>query len=299
MRILIKIGGSQLEQPDSRQELCRAVQAAREQGNEVIVVHGGGNQIRTIGKAMGLEDRYHEGLRITDAQTAQTVLMVLGGLVNRTLVAALQRADVPAVGLTGADGNTFTAKPLVHEDVDLGFVGSVDAVDSRLVETLLASGNVPVLATVAPDGDEPKDGALAVEQPFYNINADHAAGPLCRAFGCDALLFLTDVKGVLDAEQRLMPLLSKHDCDRLIQSGVATAGMRPKLESAYRAAAENPHAIVKIASANQPDCVLAALRDGVGTRFFHARGAATGGESKASGDGRTKSSTTGSELQHG
>ena len=133
MRILIKIGGSQLEQTKPRQELCRAIQAARKQGNEVIVVHGGGNQIRTVGKAMGLTDHYHEGLRITDAATAQVVLMVLGGLVNRTLVAALQASGVPAVGLTGADGKTFTAKPLVHEGVDLGFVGSVDAVDLSLI----------------------------------------------------------------------------------------------------------------------------------------------------------------------
>ena len=106
------------------------------------------------------------------------------------------------------------------------------------------------------------------DQPFFNINADHTAGPLCDAFDCDALLFLTDVDGVLDAQGRLMPLLTDHDCARLISTGVASGGMQPKIESAQRAAHENPHAIVKIAPARGDDCVLAALRDGSGSRFF-------------------------------
>jgi acetylglutamate kinase len=261
MRVLVKIGGAQLEAAGPRAELCAAIGAARRAGHELVVVHGGGNQIRQLGKALGLQDRYHDGLRITDAATAEVVLMVLGGQVNRTLVAALQRAGVGAVGLSGADGGTFTARQLVRPGVDLGFVGAVDRVEPQLVDCLLAAGYVPVIATVAPGSD------AAPGEPFFNLNADHAAGPLCRALRCEALLFLTDVPGVLDADKRLLPALTAADCDRLARTGVATGGMLPKLEAALLALHDNPQALIKIAPANQPDAVLSALRPQVGTRF--------------------------------
>ncbi|MFT4840667.1 MAG: acetylglutamate kinase [Planctomycetota bacterium] len=266
MRILIKIGGAQLEQPGPRRQLCESIHATQQAGHEVLIVHGGGNQIRTVGKALGLQDRYHEGLRITDKATAEAVLMVLGGSVNRTLVHALTTCAVKAVGITGADGATFSAKPIVRTGVNLGYVGSIDKVDGTLVETLLKSGHVPVIATVAPRTSAA--GNEATDEPFFNINADHAAGTLCHEFDCDALLFLTDVDGVLDADGRMMPLLTDTDCDRLISTGVVAGGMQPKLESARRAAHASPHAIVKIASAGADNCVLAGLRDGAGTRFF-------------------------------
>lgn len=264
MRILVKIGGAQLEQPGPRTELCRALARARRDGHELIVVHGGGNQIRTVSKALGLADRYHDGLRITDAATADVVLMVLGGLVNRTLVSALGHAGVPAVGLSGADGGTFHAAPLTKPGVDLGYVGKIDGADPRLVKALLASGCVPVLATVAQRrGAEPGE-------PFYNLNADHAAGPLCRAFGCDALLFLTDVDGVRGGDGTRLAELTPTDCERLVASGVATGGMLPKLEAALAALADNPRALVKIAPAAADDCVRQALRANTGTRFVAA-----------------------------
>jgi len=266
VRILVKIGGAQLEQPEARARLCAAVAGAREQGDEVVVVHGGGNQIRALGGALGLEDRYHQGLRVTDEATAGAALMVLGGSVNRTLVQSLQTAGVRAAGLTGADGATFTARPLQRDGVDLGFVGVVDHVDPRLVEALLSADVTPVIGTVAPRAD------ASADEPFYNINADHAAGPLCRALRCDALLFLTDVPGVLDAEGRLLPLLTDADCDRLVESGAATGGMLPKLDAARGAAREHPRAIVKIAPADADDCIRSGLRDGAGTRFFARSG---------------------------
>ena len=262
MRILVKIGGAQLERPEARAQLCAAVASARAHGDEVVLVHGGGNQIRALTGELGLTDRYHKGLRITDEATAQAALMVLGGSVNRTLVQALQAAGVLAAGLTGADGGTFAAAPLRRDGVELGFVGEVDRIDPALVTTLLAAGVTPVLGTVAP-----RVGAPAGE-PFFNINADHAAGPLCRALACEALLFLTDVPGVLAGDGRPMPLLTGADIERLVADGTASGGMLPKLEAAQRAAAENPRAVVKIAPAAAADCVRGGLRDGVGTRFF-------------------------------
>jgi acetylglutamate kinase len=262
MRILVKIGGAQLEQEGPREQLCTALAAARGDGHELVVVHGGGNQIRALTKALGLVDRYHDGLRVTDAATAEVVRMVLAGTVNKTLVHALQRAGVDAVGLCGADGGTFTAKALVVPGVDLGWVGAIDAVQPALVEQLLASGRVPVLATVAPGTAAAASGA-----PFFNLNADHAAGPLCKALACDVLLFLTDVPGVLDASGARLATLTPADCERLVATGVAKGGMLPKLDAALLALRDNPRATIKIVPANAPDAVRHALRADAGTTF--------------------------------
>jgi acetylglutamate kinase len=269
MRILVKIGGAQLEDAGPRGQLCDSLARARSDGHELVVVHGGGNQIRVLTKALGLQDRYHEGLRITDAPTAEVVRMVLAGTVNKTLVQSLQHRSVDAVGLCGADGDTFTARRLAASGVDLGHVGAVDHVRPELVEALLASGRVPVVATTAAgtgaDGDA----------PFFNLNADHAAGPLCRAFRCAAILFLTDVPGVLDGNGQRLASLTPADCERLVATGVAKGGMLPKLDAALQALRENPHALVKIAPANVADAVRIALRDDTGTRFTTAAAAAT------------------------
>jgi len=261
VRILVKIGGAQLEQPEPRAQLCAAIARARSEGHEVVVVHGGGNQIRTVTRALNLQEQYVDGLRVTDAATAEVVLMVLGGQVNRTLVAALQQAGVQAVGLSGADGATFTARKLEREGADLGYVGAVDTVRPQLVHSLLAAGYVPVIATVAPGIRSPAG------DPFYNLNADHAAGPLCKALCCDALLFLTDVEGVLDGSRQRIPHLTPESSAELVRTGVAKGGMLPKLEAAWMAARENPQALVKIAPAGAQDAVLAALRQNSGTSF--------------------------------
>ena len=135
-----------------------------------------------------------------------------------------------------------------------------------LVETLLRAGYAPVIASVAP--------GRASGDPFLNINADHAVAPLGRALGCSAVLFLTDVPGVLDAGGALVPELDPAGCDALVASGVIRGGMLPKLESALQAAHANPKALVKIAPAAGPNAVLAALRPDVGTRFVLDKSAA-------------------------
>lgn len=264
MRILVKIGGAQLEEAAPRLELCKALARARAEGHELVVVHGGGNQIRQLVRALQIPEQYHEGLRVTDARTAEVVLMTLAGSVNKTLVRTLQGCGVAAVGLSGADDGLFSATKLEKPGVDLGFVGAIDRVQPDLVSMLVASGRVPVIATVAPAVGQ--TGA----EPFFNLNADHAAGPLCRAFGCDAVLFLTDVPGVLDGAGARIATLTPADCERLVATGVAKGGMIPKLDAALMALRDNPRALVKIAPANAPDAVLAALRANVGTQFATA-----------------------------
>jgi len=260
LRILVKVGGAQIEEPVARAELVRSVANARLAGLEVVLVHGGGNQIRSLVRRLQLPENYHEGLRITDADTAEVVLMVLAGLVSKALTAAFEERGVRTVGLCGADGSTFSSVPEERSGVDLGYVGAVGHADPRLVETLLAEGYLPLIATVAP-------GPKADDDRFYNINADMAAGPLARALGAKALLFLTDVAGVLDAEGRLIPSLSPAACTVLRENGVIRGGMIPKIEAALAALAENPGALVKIAPAAGPSAVLAALDPEVGTRF--------------------------------
>jgi acetylglutamate kinase len=270
-RLCLKIGGAQLEHPAARSELARGIANARKAGHAVVLVHGGGNQIRSLAHRLGLVDRYHEGLRITDEATADVALQVLAGEVNKTLVQCLVEHGVPAVGLCGADGGisgrgTFTAERHAPGGVDLGYVGAVHRVDPHLPELLLASGYVPCLATLAPlENDLP-----GARDRLYNINADHAAAPLASALGCDALLFLTDVPGVLDADRIVIPALDAMSCRALQSAGVLSGGMLPKVDAALRGAAELPDGLVKIAPAAGPDAVLRALRDDVGTRFTNA-----------------------------
>ncbi len=268
MRLLVKIGGAQLAEMQARQELAQAVAAARAAGHEVLVVHGGGDQIRALSRRLGLEDSHHQGLRITDADTADVVLQVLGGQVNRTVVAALEQAGLRALGLTGADGGTFHARKHSPQGADLGYVGTIHRVDTALVQALLEIGVVPVLATVAPLAPE----LLGDRQHFYNINADHACGRLARAFGVDAVLFLTDVPGVLDQSGHLFQELDAASAGFLVEGGVIAGGMIPKVEAAFEAALGSGGTpgcgLVKIAPAQGENAILHALTPGVGTMFL-------------------------------
>jgi acetylglutamate kinase len=191
--------------------------------------------------------------------------MVLCGLVNKELVHALQTGGVSACGLSGADGATFHARKLAVVGADLGYVGTVANVDGRLVETLIAQGYVPVIATAAPLAS----GESAPADHLYNVNADMAAGPLARALDCDALLFLTDVEGVLDGDRARIAAITPERCAKLRSAGVIHGGMIPKTEAALAALRDNPDAVVKIAPAKGEDCVLRALENATGTRFVN------------------------------
>ena len=264
-RILVKIGGAQLEEPAGRRELADAIAAAHADRLEVVVVHGGGAQIRQLSRRLNIPDEYHEGLRITDAATADVALMTLGGWVGRTLAEALEEAGVRAVSLTGADGGIFTAWPHRPGGRDLGYVGVPRTVRPGLIEALLTWGAVPVIATVAP-----LDPAAEGDRGhFYNINADHAVAPLARALGCGTVLFLTDVEGVRDGAGAKVEQLTPVAAADLRSAGILQGGMIPKVDAALEALAGHPDAVVKIAPAG-PDSVRRALDPAVGTRFVRA-----------------------------
>jgi acetylglutamate kinase len=262
VRILAKIGGAQLEQTERRAAMARAVKRAVDAGHEVIVVHGGGNQIRELSKRLGLVERQHEGLRVTDAETADVVLMVLAGLVNKALVHDLCSAGVRAVGYAGADAQSFHVRK--HTSPDIGYVGTVTSVDPSLTFALLERGFTPTIATSAPLAA----GEAGPRDHSYNVNADLAAGPLAAALRCDALLFLTDVSGVLDATKTRLAALTRAQCHELKLSGVISGGMIPKVDAALAALDAHPQGVVKIAPAEGDDCLLRALTADVGTRFL-------------------------------
>ncbi|MCP3917074.1 MAG: acetylglutamate kinase [bacterium] len=263
MRVLVKIGGAQLESPGPRTLFAQAVREARAFGHELILVHGGGPTIGAMSRKLGLSERRVQGLRVTDSETAEVVLGALAGVVNRNLVKSLVDAGVDGVGLTGADGRAWTARKHTPDGTDLGFVGRVDQVRPAFFLELLAKGYVPVVAPLAPLAP----GSPGDASHFYNVNADQAAAPLAHALEADALLFLTDVPGLLDGENQLVPTATPETCARLERAGVLEGGMLPKVQAALYAAGACPRAIVKIAPGDRPCAVLAGLEDHVGTQF--------------------------------
>ncbi len=263
MRVLVKVGGAQVETVGTRTELANAIAAATSAGIEVVIVHGGGPQIRSLSQRLGVEDRYHHGLRITDQDTSEIALMTLGGTVGRKLVLALETAGVRAVSLTGADGRVLTARIHRPEGHDLGYVGVPERVRPELLEALLALGAVPVMACVAPlEEPDPADPGR-----FYNVNADHMVAPLAHALGCEAILFVTDVAGVRDGTGACLPSLAPGQAAALMADGVLQGGMIPKVHAALDAARALPSSRVKIVPGG-PDALRSALRQEVGTRVL-------------------------------
>ena len=259
----MKVGGVQLEAEDARAELAGAVAAARRDGIEVVLVHGGGSQIRSLSKRLGVADHYHEGLRITDVETSEIALMTLGGTVGRKLVLALDGAGVRAMSLTGADGRILTARVHRPGGTDLGYVGVPERVRTELLEALLALGMVPVLACVAPlEEPDPADPGR-----FYNVNADHMVAPLARALGCQAVLFVTDVDGVRDGAGTRLGSLTPAQAEALTAEGALTGGMIPKVRAALDAASELPSSRVKIVPGG-PDALRRGLAEALGTHVL-------------------------------
>jgi acetylglutamate kinase len=220
--LLIKIGGTLLDTAAMRDSLARQIAALLAAGHRCVVVHGGGKQMTRFLEERGIASRFIDGLRVTTPETMDAVLKVLAGSVNTELVAALVRAGVRAVGLTGLDGGTVQAEQMCPE---LGAVGRVTGSDPELMALLTANGYLPVVACLAGDR----------EGQFYNVNADQMAVACASAIRAARLIFLTDVAGVLDGAGARLNHLSMADAEKLIAGGVAKGGMRAKLNAAASA----------------------------------------------------------------
>ncbi len=218
MKLVVKIGGTLLDQAESRARLaCEIADAARH--NSIVVVHGGGRQMTRYLAERAIESRFVGGLRVTTPEILDAVLKIFAGTVNTELVAAFRAAGANPVGLTGVDAGLVDAELLCP---DLGQVGRPVGSDGRLLDVLVGAGYLPVIACVAGDAA----GAI------YNVNADRMAVACASAFGAQKLVFLTDVEGVRDTRGTILSSLTASEARDLIQSGVATGGMQAKLEAA-------------------------------------------------------------------
>jgi acetylglutamate kinase len=222
VKILVKLGGALLDTPSTRNNLAEQIAQARTRGVEVAVVHGGGKQMTRFLAERGIESRFVDGLRVTTPETLDAVLKVFAGSVNHELVASINRAGAPAVGLSGIDAYLAEAEQM---DPALGAVGRVTKSNAALLNLLTSHGYVPVVACVAGD----RSGNI------YNVNADQMAVACAASFGATQLIFLTDVQGVLDASGQIRRSLSANASRQLIADGVATGGMQAKLNAALAA----------------------------------------------------------------
>jgi acetylglutamate kinase len=222
VKVLIKLGGTLLDDAGSRDRLAAQIAAAQTAGIEAVVVHGGGKQMTRYLAERGIESRFVNGLRVTTPETVDAVLKVFAGSVNHELVASLNRAGCRAVGLSGIDAFLVEAEQM---DPALGAVGRVTKSDPALLLLLTEHGYLPVVACVA--------GGRAGQ--IYNVNADQMAVACAAAFGAQRLVFLTDVEGVRDGSGQVRPVLNAAECERLIAEGIATGGMQAKLQAALAA----------------------------------------------------------------
>ncbi|HEY3280585.1 MAG TPA: acetylglutamate kinase [Gemmatimonadales bacterium] len=224
---VVKLGGNALDRAAWVADCARGLKGLE----PLIVVHGGGRAVSALSRRLNLPVEQRDGLRVTTLEVAEVVEMVLGGPMNRVLVAALRAAGLDAIGLSGVDGGLLTA---VTAEGGLGHVGEIAEVRASLLQSLLRAGLTPVIAPVAPPA-----GGNGV--PF-NVNADHAAAAIAAAVQAAELLFVSDVAGVqIDGvAQTTLPV---SDVETLIERGVATEGMAAKLRAAARAVGAGVRAV--------------------------------------------------------
>jgi acetylglutamate kinase len=263
---VVKYGGHAMGDPEAARDFAEDVVLLKAVGINPIVVHGGGPQIGRMLKQLGIESQFHDGLRVTDAETAKVAEMVLSGAINKEIVGWIAQAGGRAVGLSGKDAGLVTARKIsrqqadpnigIERNVDLGFVGEPIAVNRAILDTLSGSGVIPVIAPIAPGAD----GAT------YNINADTMAGAIAAAIGASRLFLLTDVAGVLDGDGTLLTDLTPKKIAALQSEGVVTGGMIPKLETCINAVNHGVDAAV-ILDGRVPHAMLVEVftKSGAGT----------------------------------
>jgi acetylglutamate kinase len=219
--IVVKIGGAAIDDASILRKCGESIAELVRDGHRVAVVHGGGGALTRMLQRLGKKSEFVDGLRVTDAETRDAALMVLGGLVNKKLVAAIQAAGMPAIGLSGGDGMAFRARKKFVNGRDLGFVGEICFAEPCWIEALWRQGGVPVMASIA----------LGADGEYYNVNADEMAASCAAACHADALIFLTDVPGVKDAAGSVMPWLSTKQAEELAATSIISGGMLPKLNA--------------------------------------------------------------------
>ena len=233
--LVIKYGGNAMVDEDLKNSFARDVVLMKAVGINPIIVHGGGPQIGQLLERIGKESRFVAGMRVTDTETMDMVEMVLGGQVNKSIVSLINNHGGRAVGLTGKDGGMIRAEKLhispddpavdVSEVIDLGHVGNIKSIDTSVVDMLVNSDFIPVIAPIG----------VGENGQSYNINADLVAGKLAEVLKAEKLILLTNTAGLLDKNGELLTGLDAGQVNKLIEEGVIYGGMLPKISCALAA----------------------------------------------------------------
>lgn len=233
--IVVKYGGNAMTDAELESSFARDIVLMKLVGINPVVVHGGGPQIGDLLKRLNIESRFVDGMRVTDSQTMDVVEMVLGATVNKSIVSTIQRHGGQAIGLTGKDGNLIRARKLhverfspemkAPEIIDIGQVGEVESINTSVIDMLVRSDFIPVIAPIGVDA----------KGQSYNINADLVAGKIAEALKAEKLILLTNVAGLLDKDGNVLTGLSTERVQALIADGTIHGGMLPKIRCALDA----------------------------------------------------------------
>jgi len=247
--LVVKIGGSTL---GNRDTVLEDLVALQEQGVPLVVVHGGAQEVSSWLARLGISTSFMNGLRVTDAETLKVVTAILGGLVNKELVVAIQALKGKAMGISGSDGNLLLAK---LKDSDLGYTGEIVATDPTPLNILLQSGYMPVVAPIS-------FGEVNGKLTLLNINGDTAAGEIAVALAAQRLIFLTDVDGIYDSSGKVIPRLNIDEANEMLKLGTASGGMFPKIEASIKALSAAP--VARIINGKMPHALLNEMKNGIG-----------------------------------
>jgi acetylglutamate kinase len=271
--VVVKYGGHAMGDPALAEAFARDIVLIKQAGVNPVVVHGGGPQIGALLERLNIPSEFKGGLRVTDQATVEVVEMVLAGSVNKEIVTAINAQGGKAVGISGKDANLMRAARIerlwrdpdsnIESVVDMGFVGEPAKVDAHIIDVIIQSDLIPV---VAPIGVGPSGETL-------NINADTFAGALAGAMKAKRLLLLTDVEGVLDRQGNLIKSLTLAEAKALIADGTISGGMIPKIESCMAVVEQGVEAVV-IINGKVPHAVLLELftEYGAGTLIERQKG---------------------------
>jgi acetylglutamate kinase len=230
-------------------------------GVNVVLVHGGGPEISSMLKRVGIESKFINGLRVTDADTMEIVQQVLAGKVNKSLTQHLNNAGGRAIGLCGLDGNLLMAEKKITGD-DLGFVGDVKEVNPQVIQDAIQNGYVPIIATIAGD----------YKGNVYNINADIAAAEIAAKIGAKKLILMTDIRGLLhdkDDEDSLISVVNVSEVTQLKREGIISGGMIPKIDCCVEAVRQGVSRAHIIDGRIEHSILIELFSDeGIGTMFY-------------------------------
>jgi acetylglutamate kinase len=250
--IVVKLGGATLGSHDTTIEDIVELQ---QQGKLLVVVHGGAKVVTQWLSKLGISTRFVQGERVTDEAALEMVTAVLGGLVNKEIVAAINSLGGQAVGISGVDGALIQGR---IKDKELGYMGTVVKVNVNPLKVLLQAGYIPVVAPISLHSFDKPDKA----PQLLNINGDPVAGEIAAAIGAERLIFLTDVEGICDSSGKLLPQLSPGEAEALVASGVASGGMIPKIKACLRALSGT--STTHIIDGRQPHALLREIEEGSG-----------------------------------